>query len=77
MLQKLMEYQQVDKELKAIEQIISNIRAQGNVAEDNPQLQMAKDTRIKKKTAILSAARVTFTLLYYPLKDKKMQILKV
>ncbi|WP_029545831.1 DUF499 domain-containing protein [Selenomonas sp. AB3002] len=58
------------KELKAIEQIISNIRAQGNVAEDNPQLQMAKDTQIKKKTAILSAARETFTLLHYPLKER-------
>ncbi len=58
------------KELKAIEQILANLKADGGVTEDNPQLQTAKDMRLKKITGILSAARETFLKLYYPMKDK-------
>lgn len=56
------------KELKAIEKIISNMRDE-KVPEDNQQYQLAQDTRIKKITAVLSAAQQTFGVLYYPNKN--------
>lgn len=56
------------KELKAIERIIANMREE-KVPEDNQQFQLAQDTRIKKITAVLSAAQQTFGVLYYPNKN--------
>lgn len=56
------------KELKAIERIIANMREE-KVPEDNQQFQLAQDTKIKKITAVLSAAQQTFGVLYYPNKN--------
>ena len=53
------------KELKAIERIIKNMIDE-KVPEDNQQFQLAQDTKIKKITAVLSAAQQTFGVLYYP-----------
>lgn len=58
------------KELKAIEQILHNLKNESNTAEDNPQYQLAKDTRVKKINAVLSASRETFVKLYFPMRDK-------
>lgn len=56
------------KQLKAIERIIANMRDE-KVPEDNQQYLLAQDTRIKKITAVLSAAQQTFSTLYYPMGD--------
>lgn len=56
------------KELKAIERIISNMHDE-KVPEDNQQYQLAQETRIKKITAVLSAAQQTFGVLFYPNKS--------
>jgi len=56
------------KQLKAIERIIANMRDE-KVPEDNQQFQLAQDTKIKKITAVLSAAQQTFSTLYYPMGD--------
>jgi hypothetical protein len=56
------------KELKAIERIIANMKEE-KVPEDNQQYQLAQDTRVKKITAVLSAAQQTFSVIYYPNKN--------
>ncbi|MDD3040647.1 DUF499 domain-containing protein [Bacteroides sp.] len=56
------------KELKAIERIIANMK-EDKVPEDNQQYQLAQDTRVKKITAVLSAAQQTFSVIYYPNKN--------
>lgn len=56
------------KELKAIERIIANMKDE-KVPEDNQQYQLAQDTRVKKITAVLSAAQQTFSVIYYPNKN--------
>lgn len=56
------------KELKAIEKIISNMKDE-RVPEENQQYQLAVDMKVKKITAVLSAAQQTFTTLYYPNKN--------
>ena len=56
------------KELKAIERIIANMNEE-KVPENNQQYQLAQDTRIKKITAVLSAAQQTFSRIYYPNKN--------
>jgi hypothetical protein len=56
------------KELKAIERIIANMK-DDKVPEDNQQYLLAQDTRIKKITAVLSAAQQTFSMIYYPNKN--------
>lgn len=56
------------KELKAIERIIANMKEE-KVPENNQQYQLAQDTRVKKITAVLSAAQQTFSVIYYPNKN--------
>jgi hypothetical protein len=56
------------KELKAIERIISNME-DDKVPENNQQYQLAQGIRIKKITAVLSAAQQTFSVIYYPNKN--------
>ena len=56
------------KQLKAIEKIIANMHDE-KVPEENQQYLLAQDTRIKKITAVLSAAQQTFSTLYYPMGD--------
>lgn len=57
------------KHLKGIEKIIANMLDE-KVPESNQQYQLAQDIRIKKITAVLSAARETFTTLYYPMNEE-------
>lgn len=59
---------QAAKELKAIERIIANMK-EDKVSEDNQQYQLAQDTRVKKITAVLSAAQQTFSVIFYPNKN--------
>ncbi len=56
------------KELKAVETIIANMVTE-KVPENNQQFQFAQDIKIKKTTAVLSAAQQTFGVLYYPNKN--------
>ena len=56
------------KELKAIEKIIANMKDE-KVPEDNQQDLLAQDTRVKKVTAVLSAAQQTFSQIHYPNKN--------
>lgn len=56
------------KELKAIDRIITNMREE-KVPEDNQQFQLAQATKVKKITAVLSAAQQTFSVIFYPNKN--------
>lgn len=58
------------KELKAIHQIISEMHQEG-VAENDPQMQQARDILLPRFLAQFhSAIRETFTTLYYPTKER-------
>ena len=58
------------RELRAINQIISEMRQEG-VADNDPQMQQARDQLLPRFLAQFhSAVRETFTTLHYPSKDR-------
>ena len=59
------------KELKAINQIIGELIAEGTPDQD-PQLIQARDLLDRIRTQFLSATRETFTTLHFPVSDRLM-----
>ncbi|MPZ42202.1 MAG: DUF499 domain-containing protein [Betaproteobacteria bacterium] len=59
------------KELKAINQIIAELIAEGTPDQD-PQIVQARDLLDRIRTQFLSATRETFTTLHFPVSDRLM-----
>lgn len=62
------------REIKAVEQIIAEMRQEGT-ADSDPQVQQARDQLLPRFQAqFLSAVRETFTTLYYPTRDRLAKV---